>query len=118
LTKIYRQYSTHQKLEFIPISLDPVSDLKKVRDFLKEHQAGLNPRIKPLLKAEKRTTNNYLFDGDTEDLAKAIDPEWDGALPYTLLVGAEGEVLYRHSGVIDPLEVKKKIVEQVWKKEE
>jgi hypothetical protein len=67
------------------------------------------------LDEEKRTTNNYLFDGDTEDLAKAIDLEWDGALPYTLLVGKDGEVLFRHSGVIDPLTLRKKIVEQVWK---
>jgi hypothetical protein len=68
------------------------------------------------LDEEERTTNNYLFDGDTEDLAKAIDSKWDGALPYTLLVGKDGEVLFRHSGVIDPLALRKKIVEQVWKK--
>jgi len=31
-----------------------------------------------------------------------------------LLVGKNGEVLFRHSGVIDPLALRKKIVEQVW----
>lgn len=114
LVKIYRQYSW-QEFEFIPISLDPVGDHAKVERFLKRVHCGLSPKTKPLLDEEKRTTNNYLFDGDTEDLAKAIDLEWDGALPYTLLVGKNGEVLFRHSGVIDPLTLRKKIVEQVWK---
>jgi peroxiredoxin len=114
LVKIYRQYSW-QEFEFIPISLDPVGDQAKVERFLKRVHCGLSPKTKPLLDEEKRTTNNYLFDGDTEDLAKAIDLEWDGALPYTLLVGKDGEVLFRHSGVIDPLTLRKKIVEQVWK---
>ena len=93
-----------------------MGDLEKVTGFLKDHECGLAPRTKRLVKADKRSTNNYLFDGDTEDLAKAIDPEWNGALPYTLLVGKDGEVLFRHSGEIVPMEVKKKIVEQVWKK--
>ncbi|MDB4422483.1 redoxin domain-containing protein [bacterium] len=115
LVKIYRQYSW-QEFEFIPISLDPVGDQDKVERFLKRVHCGLSPRTKPLLVEEERTTNNYLFDGDTEDLAKAIDSKWDGALPYTLLVGKDGEVLFRHSGVIDPLALRKKIVEQVWKK--
>jgi thiol-disulfide isomerase/thioredoxin len=113
LAKIYRQYSW-QEFEFIPISLDPATDIDKVTKFLKQNECGLSPRTKPLLDEEKRTTNNYLFDGDTEDLAKAIDPEWNGALPYTILVGKEGKILFRHSGVIVPMELKKKIVEQVW----
>ena len=115
LAKIYRQYSW-QEFEFIPISLDPATDIDKVTRFLKRNECGLSPRTKPLLDEEKRTTNNYIFDGDTEDLAKAIDPEWNGALPYTLLVGKEGEILYRHSGVIAPMKLKKTIVAQVWKR--
>ena len=113
LVKIYRQYSW-QEFEFIPISLDSANDKDKVLRFLKRTHCGLSPRTKPFLDEEKRTTNNYLFDGDTEDLAKAIDPTWDGALPFTLLVGKNGEVLFRHSGVIDPLALRKKIVGQVW----
>jgi thiol-disulfide isomerase/thioredoxin len=115
LVKIYRQYSW-QEFEFIPISLDPAGEIQKVTRFLKNHECGLSHRTKPLLDAEKRTTNNYIFDGDTEDLAKAIDPEWDGALPYTLLIGKNGEILYRHSGVVEPMKLKRKIVEQVWEK--
>ena len=114
LAEIYRMYSL-QNFEFIPISLDPASDIEKVTQFLTDQECGLPKHVARKLEKEQRTTNNYIFDGDTEDLGKAIDSEWNGALPYTVLVGADGKVLFRHSGVIDPLELKKTIVKQVWK---
>jgi hypothetical protein len=39
-----------------------------------------------------------------------VDPGWAGAIPYTLLIKADGEIVYRHMGGIDPLEVKREIV--------
>ncbi|MDA8975168.1 hypothetical protein N9F50_01130 [Akkermansiaceae bacterium] len=36
-------------------------------------------------------------------------------MPHTLLVGRDGKVLYRHTGVIDPMELKKVIVKEVWR---
>ncbi|MGJ8725999.1 MAG: redoxin domain-containing protein [Roseibacillus sp.] len=117
LAAIYKQYSL-QNLEFITISLDPPKDIDKVTDFLKEHNVGTGSRTKQLLKKDSRNTNNYLFDGDTEDLAKALDPEWNGAMPHTLLIGNEGQVLYRHTGKIEPLALKKAIVAEVWRLEE
>lgn len=113
LAAIYRQYSW-QEFEFITISLDPPSDVDKVQKFLKQNQAGLSPRTKPLLEEEGRETNHFILDDDTEKMAKAIDPEWNGGMPYTFLVGPEGKILYRHAAVIDPVELKKAIVKQVW----
>lgn len=113
LAAIYRQYSW-QDFEFITISLDPTGDVEKVTDFLKRNQAGLSPRVQSMLEKEGRGTNHFILDDDTEELAKAIDPEWNGGMPYTFLVGPEGEILYRHAGVIDPVELKKAIVKQVW----
>lgn len=113
LAAIYRQYSW-QEFEFITISLDPPADLDNVQKFLKHHQAGLSPRTKPLLEAEGRKTNHFILDDDTENLAKALGSDWNGAIPYTVLVGPNGKVLYRHAGVIDPVELKKAIVDQVW----
>lgn len=117
LAGIYKQYSL-QNLEFIPISLDPKKDIAKVTEFLKEHHVGTSPRIQQLLNKDNRTTNNYLFDGDTEDLAKALDPEWNGAMPHTLLIDEKGKVLYRHTGQIEPLTLKNAIVAEVWRKSE
>ena len=117
LTDLYRQYSW-QDFEFIPVSLDPVEDIEKVTQFLKKNHCGLSPRTKPFLEAEKRSTNNFVFSGDTEDLAKVIGEKWNGALPFTILIGKDGEVLYQQTGTVDLLKLKKKIVEQVWKKAE
>lgn len=113
LTEMHRQFST-QPFEFIPISLDPAGDIEQVTAFLKEKEAGLSKKTAAMVKKDGRQTNNLLFDGDTEELAKAF-PKWNGAMPYTVLVGPEGEVLYTHSGIIDPLELKKVIVDQIWK---
>lgn len=114
LAEIHRQYAW-QPFEFIPISLDPVKDLSKVTEFLKQHEIGLSPKVERFVKRDGRKTNNYLFEGDTEDLVKALDPEWNGAMPHTLLVGGDGKVLYRHTGQIEPLELKKAIVAEVWR---
>ena len=35
-------------------------------------------------------------------------------MPHTLLVGENGKVLFRHTGVVDPVELKKIIVDEVW----
>jgi hypothetical protein len=54
---------------------------------------------------------NYLFSGqDRPAMSEAIDKEWQGAIPYTVIVKPGGEILYRHSGPIEPLEIKKVII--------
>ena len=78
----------------------------------------MSHRNRGLLKEDGRTTSHFIFKGDTEDLGKVFKDKWNGALPFTILVGANGEVLYEHSGKVDPLVLKKKIVAQIWKKSE
>jgi len=112
LSAIYRQYSW-QEFELITVSLDPPAKIDQVTKFLERQQVGLSPRTKVFLDEEGRTTNHFILDDDTENLASILKG-WDGSIPYTLLVGAGGEVLYEHSGKIEPMPLKKKIVEQVW----
>ena len=50
---------------------------------------------------------------DRDALADALDAEWNGALPHTLLIAPGGKIVYRHTGMIDPLEVKKAVVDYV-----
>lgn len=45
------------------------------------------------------------------DLIEAVDKEWQGALPYTMLIAPGGKIIYKIDGPIDPLTVKQKIVE-------
>ena len=113
LSRIYRRFTFHD-FELITISLDPPSDSEKVKTFLEENECGLGGRTANLVKKDGRTTNNYIFDGDTEDLAKALDSEWNGAMPHTLFVGADGEVVYRHTGIIDAEKLKKVVVDYIW----
>ena len=63
------------------------------------------------LKKNQASSRNLLF-GETEKykLMEAFDPQWNGALPYTILLGPDGRVLYRRQEAIDPLELKRAIV--------
>lgn len=95
LIEINRMYR-NREFEMITISADAPKIEEKVLAFLKKQEASCK---------------NYLFDSeDKYALIEAIDKEWPGALPYTLLIKPGGEVIYRHLGAIDPLEVKKAIV--------
>ncbi|MGY8687834.1 MAG: TlpA family protein disulfide reductase, partial [Verrucomicrobiales bacterium] len=67
--------------------------------------------IQPTLAKENRTTNNYLFGGESKDaLAEALDAEWRGGYPHTVLVAPGGKVLFRQTGEIQPIEIRKAIV--------
>lgn len=53
-------------------------------------------------------------ENNTRDaLADALDPEWQGPLPHTVLIAPGGNVLYRHTGIIDPIELRRLIVAQL-----
>lgn len=57
------------------------------------------------------TARNLLFDSDdTAALQTAFDPKWDSAVPYTVLLGPDGTVLYQKLGSIDILELRRKIL--------
>jgi hypothetical protein len=43
----------------------------------------------------------------------AFDPDWNGALPYTVLLSPTGEILYQEHGPIDALELKLVIVKSL-----
>lgn len=44
---------------------------------------------------------------------EAFDPDWNNALPYTMLIAPGGEVLYKHQGSIDALELRRIIVKSL-----
>ena len=54
-----------------------------------------------------------------EDLAQdalvaALDPEgWQGPVPHTVLIAPGGKVIYRESGAVDRLKLKRAIVEHI-----
>jgi peroxiredoxin len=63
------------------------------------------------LQKQHATSRNYLFDSqDTSALQTAFDPKWDSAVPYTILLSADGKVLYKQLGSADLLELKRIIL--------
>ena len=113
LSAIVRKFS-RREFEIITISLDAPEDKKKVEAFLGQNRMVVGDELTKSLKAEGRTTNNYIFTGsNTDDLAAALDPEWPGPVPYSLLIDKEGEVLMRVTGMIDAYEVNKEVLEQL-----
>jgi len=41
-------------------------------------------------------------------LQAAFDPTWESAVPYTVLLGPDGKVLYKTLGAVDLLELRRK----------
>ncbi|MGC8750330.1 redoxin family protein [Hydrotalea sp.] len=86
--------------EFVSISADDPSKQAKALDFLKSQQAS---------------SKNYILNTDDKyALINAIDPKWQGALPYTILVEPGGKIVYAHEGAIDPAALKKIIVDNAY----
>ncbi|AHM59964.1 alkyl hydroperoxide reductase [Flammeovirgaceae bacterium 311] len=89
-----------REFELITVSADKPDKKDKVLKFLNDKNAA--------------ATTNYLFSEDDKyALIEAIDPDWQGALPYTILIKPNGEKVYAKQGTIDPHEMKKAIVEQL-----
>lgn len=95
MNRMYRR----RPFETITISID---EPEKKADALK------------VLQEKKVAATNYLSTIPKKDrLAELLDKEWQGPLPYTLLISPEGKVIYRKQGSIDPLEVKRAVVEHL-----
>jgi len=96
LVNLQRMYG-ERKFEFISISADKPDNVDNVLEFLKSKHSSVQ---------------NYIFDLDDKyALINAIDPGWNGALPYSVLVEPGGKIAYSVQGSVDLLALKKKIVE-------
>ncbi len=95
LVKIDKEYRS-KGLDFIAISLDDLSEIKtEVPKFLREMRA---------------TMPAYLLNvPDPEKAINAIDPRWSGALPATFLYDAQGQVVFKHFGRVEPEQLRSAI---------
>jgi len=85
----------HREFELITVAAQFPDEKDGVLRFLQKHHAS---------------TKNYLF-GETDKykMIEAFDPDWNGAVPHTLLLGPDGEVLYRETSDLNILELRRKI---------
>jgi peroxiredoxin len=67
-----------------------------------------------MLQEKRVAATNYIFQSDDRNaLAEALDKQWQGPVPYTVLIAPGGEVVYRHVNSVEPLELKRAIVERL-----
>jgi peroxiredoxin len=101
--------------------IDEFADLEEtylmyqVRDFDLVTVAANMPDEKPgvmrMLEKKHATSRNLLFaSDDTAALQAAFDPAWQSAVPYTVLLDADGKVLYKNLGSVDILELRRTIL--------
>ncbi|MEE8450957.1 MAG: redoxin domain-containing protein [Thermoguttaceae bacterium] len=96
LVEIHRMYR-RRGLEVVTISLDDLESREQALKILTEKHVSVA---------------NFIFDGDDKDkLAEALDPKWNGPVPYTVLIAPGGKVLYRKHDTFEPMKLKKIIVE-------
>ena len=75
-------------------------------DNLEKEKAALK-----VLAGKHVAATNYILDmKDRDKFAELLDKDWPGPLPYTVLIAPGGKILYRKSGGVEPLPVRRAIV--------
>jgi hypothetical protein len=68
-------------------------------------------KVLAFLKKQQASNQNLLFAStDREKLINAFDPQWQGAVPFTVLMDDHGKVVYREDGSIDVVAIKRALV--------
>jgi peroxiredoxin len=93
---IYRMYSD-RNFELVVVAMNKPDEKPAVTQWLDKSHA---------------TSRNLLFDSaDTAAMQKAFDPEWASAdAPYTILLDADGNVLYKTAQPVDQLKLRRTIL--------
>ena len=96
LVEIFRMYR-QRNFEFVTVSANYPDEKSEVLKFLTKQHASMK---------------NLLWNStDKNALMEAFEPKWAGQLPFTMLLGPKGEVLFQKDGAIDALELKRAIVQ-------
>jgi peroxiredoxin len=95
MEKMVRMYRKRE-LEIVTVSVNAPDEKSMVEKFLNEQHA-IN-------------TNLQWNTNDAAEAVSAFATTWNGGVPYTVLLGMNGEILYRSQGAMDPLEVKRSIL--------
>jgi peroxiredoxin len=113
LIKVSRRMGLRD-FELITISTDLPEQREKAIAFLDKQRAALPQRLKPSLEKEGRKSNNYLYTGaDMDTLIEALDAEWEGPQPHTILVAPGGKIVFRHNGKIGEEELLAAILKEM-----
>lgn len=93
---VHRMFGARD-FEFVSLSTDKESKKDAALKFLTESNSALS---------------NYIYsEEDNYAMIESVDPDWNGALPYTILVEPGGKKVWSHQGEVDFLELKRAIVD-------
>jgi len=88
VNRMYR----HRDFEVVTVSVNQPDEENDVLQFLQMNHAS---------------NRNLIFSsGERDSLINAFDPEWPGAVPYTVLIDSDGKIIYKEVGSVDILAVK------------
>jgi len=92
---MYRMYG-HRAFDVVTVSINYPDEQKGAID--------------TLTKLHATTRNLILGSTDLYALLAAFDPDWNAAVPYSMLIRPNGEVVYKLQGSINPLEIRRIII--------
>ena len=95
MNRMYRR----RNFQLVTISLDEPEEKAAALSVLKEKHAS--------------ATNYISAIADRDKFAELLDKEWPGPIPYTLVIAPGGKVIYRKSGGIEPLELRRAVVDSL-----
>jgi len=95
LETMYRMYG-HRAFDLVTVSIN-----------YPDEQSGV---LTALQKQHATSQNLLLGSTDIYALLAAFDPEWNAAVPYTMLIRPDGEVVYKRQGPIDALALRRTII--------
>ncbi len=82
-------------------------DMVTVSANMPDEKAGVLKRLEQL----HASSRNLLFGStDTDAMEEAFDPQWQGGVPYTVLISQDGKILYREQGALDILKLRRTIL--------
>jgi peroxiredoxin len=93
-----------------------INRMYRLRDFqfisISADDPTKKDKVLKMLQSLHAANTNYLFNSDDKyKLIDAVDPNWDGALPYTILVEPGGKIVYSKQGAVDASALKTAIVD-------
>jgi thiol-disulfide isomerase/thioredoxin len=95
---MYRMYG-HRSFDVVTVSIN-----------YPDEKAGVLTAL-----SQQHATHRNLLLGSTDiySLMAAFDPQWNAAVPYTVLIKPDGEIVYQRQGSIDPLELRRIIIANI-----
>jgi thiol-disulfide isomerase/thioredoxin len=98
LEKMVRMYAERQ-VDIVTVSVNSPDEQKLVLGFLKKQHAF--------------NRNLLLNSNDSADAVAAFGPGWKGAVPFTALIGTNGQTLYSIQGDLKPLELRRALLKNL-----